>query len=685
MRIYGHIAALVLSLILLLAWPGAVAADSADPPRIGAGPGQPDGGAAPPAGDSALVSAFQRAAGAQLQLSSADDLRVGPISHSHYPLTSVDLAHAKATDPRTGRRVDIALDQAGNVVDGEAALSAEMAARRQRLGKLDAALYAGLAAASSEVAMTFPVEIWVAATSAPPASERPLFLRAAGADKAQLEIASAAPPPTLAQVGAALQREREPILAAVAAAQAPLLAELARRGAQVDGVSYYVPLVYATLDQAAIREIAQRPDVTLIALVQRARNALDVAKLAVFADYAWDEGLTGSGVKVAVAEVNGRIATDNPYLWGISLDAENVCDDPADHATAVVGIVRSRHVRYRGISYGAQVRVGGSCEGMLSDLQSFTERALDWGALLSNHSWAHNREMGEMGADEKYWDNLVYNHRAMAVFAVGNTGRTYAEAYVNHPAMAYNVLAVGAYDDQNTVSWDDDKMADFSSYRDPASAKGDREKPELCAPGVSFNSTTVRSPWVGNTGSGTSYASPMVTGAAALVVQKAPELLAWPEAVKAILMASAVNNIELDWQMQGRDGAGGIDAQEASTKLTARGTWGARELRYADTDENDNLYIEVNVPEADRARAVIVWSVDPNNDYYPDRPDVDLDLTWLDHDGNEIVTSESYDNNFEVAGVYDVAPEGTRTLRIYVSHWVGGAIRLGWAVHYWDE
>ncbi len=31
------------------------------------------------------------------------------------------------------------------------------------------------------------------------------------------------------------------------------------------------------------------------------------------------------------------------------------------------------------------------------------------------------------------------------------------------------------------------------------------------------------------------------------------------------------------------------------------------------------------------------------------------------------------------------APAGTRTLRVYVSRWVGGTIRLGWAVHYWDE
>ena len=228
-------------------------------------------------------------------------------------------------------------------------------------------------------------------------------------------------------------------------------------------------------------------------------------------------------------------------------------------------------------------------------------------------------------------------------------------------------------------------MADFTSFRDPESANGDREKPEVCAPRRGINSTSIRSPWVKDTGSGTSYAAPMVTGAAALMMQQDPELLSWPEAVKAILMASALNNIEYDWKMEGRDGAGGIDAQEAATKVTERHSWSAGYLSQADFDAYDNYYIDISLPVADKARAVIVWCVDPNYANYPARPQADFDLYWLDTEGNEITNSESGDNNFEVVGVYDVAPAGSRTLRVHAYRMPSQPLRFAWAVHWWDD
>jgi len=637
------------------------------------------------------------------QFGPGTELRLGKISESYYPLTDLTLFHAKVTDLRTGRIVGISLDPAGRVVDGEEALRREEQARRDTYGKLEPSLHERLSDLPEDSTAMFPVSIWLHMEPVAPSPDRPWFLKQS---KPYVEKLSAsvplrfpvldngisaydypAPEPevTVAQVTAELRKESERVKVVVAEAQRPLLAFLQERGCRVDGVSEYVSVVYVTLAKPTILEVQDREDVQLVALVQRAKDCMDIAKLATYADYAWDMGLTGKGVRVGVIEVNGRVAVDNPYLRGVVQDAQNVCSATKDHNSAVTGMIRSRHVRYRGISYGSLVRVGGSCGGWLSELRSAAERAIDWGARLLNNSWGHLDPKGEMGAGEKYWDSLVWNHRVTVCFAAGNTGRTYADAYVGHPALAYNLISVGAYDDHNTTSWSDDTMADFSSFRDPSSANGDREKPELCAPGVSINSTSVRSPWVTNCGQGTSYSSPIVTGAAALMMQEAPELLSWPEAVKAILMASAINNIEYDWKMEGRDGAGGIDAQEASTKVTKRHAWGAGYLSPADFDAYDDYYINISLPVADKARAVIVWCVDPNYANYPSRPQADFDLYWLDNEGYEITNSESGDNNFEVVGVYDVAPAGWRTLRVHAYRMPSQPLRFAWAVHWWDD
>lgn len=79
-------------------------------------------------------------------------------------------------------------------------------------------------------------------------------------------------------------------------------------------------------------------------------------------------------------------------------------------------------------------------------------------------------------------------------------------------------------------------LAGFSS-RGPSAIDG-RMKPEISAPGAAIDSAGVGSGTEPRSNSGTSMASPMVTGAAALVRQARPELS--PMEVKAALMNAAV-------------------------------------------------------------------------------------------------------------------------------------------------
>ena len=69
---------------------------------------------------------------------------------------------------------------------------------------------------------------------------------------------------------------------------------------------------------------------------------------------------------------------------------------------------------------------------------------------------------------------------------------------------------------------------------------------------------------------------------ASLLINKTPTLGTWPESVKAIIMASADHNIEGNSRLSDKDGAGGVNAQEAyKIASTAKGTsWNGVTISY---------------------------------------------------------------------------------------------------------
>ena len=140
-----------------------------------------------------------------------------------------------------------------------------------------------------------------------------------------------------------------------------------------------------------------------------------------------------------------------------------------------------------------------------------------------------------------YW---VRERLRTVVAAAGNND---SNAYVTSPGKAWNVITVGAYDDGNTTNWADDVMAlDTSGYLNPYSPYGDREKPEVVAVGGSVTTLTYyggMSNYV-RSAPGTSYSTPQVSGVAALIIDADVRLGIWPAVVKAIIMASAIHNID---------------------------------------------------------------------------------------------------------------------------------------------
>jgi len=140
-------------------------------------------------------------------------------------------------------------------------------------------------------------------------------------------------------------------------------------------------------------------------------------------------------------------------------------------------------------------------------------------------------------------DRAVANG-VVVVAAAGNYGPN--SQTINSPGDAFNVITVGATDDNNTQKIGDDVVADFS-IRGPT---GDgRIKPDVMAPGVDIiapidQGSAIWQTWpelrVGNFYaqlSGTSMAAPHVAGVAALILQAHPN---WtPDMVKYAIKATA--------------------------------------------------------------------------------------------------------------------------------------------------
>ena len=267
---------------------------------------------------------------------------------------------------------------------------------------------------------------------------------------------------------------------------------------------------------------------------------LDTNLTQISAPAAWDAGLSGAGVTVAVLDTG--VDADHPDLAGQVTGAANFTSDPVatddnGHGTHVASLVAGTGAAAagarRGVAYGAHLLagkvLGANGQGQISWVIAGMQWAVAQGANVVSMSLGG--QAGSPSIDDpvvQALDDLTASSGALFVVAAGNSGS--GRFTVQSPGVAPSALTVAA-------ATANDSTAFFSS-RGPT--LGDfRLKPDIASPGVSIIGAKAgaRTGNVYTTFSGTSQATPQVAGAAALLMQQHPDW-SWQQ-VKATLIDTA--------------------------------------------------------------------------------------------------------------------------------------------------
>ncbi len=568
---------------------------------------------------------------------------------ANFPLSNQKIWSMKILDPKTTEAYLVDLDEAGDIADMKAAKALENAKYREKYGKKEIELHEKLQKMNPDD--TVEVGIWLS-----PIADTPKT----GSEISEKEYNE------MLDVKRKSHAEKEK----------PVLDKLKAKKIKVRYASMYAPLIYAEVPAKLMGEVENIPEVEGIYLAREFQPMLNMVAQTVKVKPVWNAKINGSGIKVAIVE-KGRFITVNPYL---TPGPAYKITGASSHATEVAGIIASKHPSYRGISYGVPALLSANAGSWLeADMIAASEWAISNGANILSNSWGEDTGLVMIGID-RYFDHVVWSNYKTVATVSGNNVDGYWR--VVSPGLAYNVITAGGFDDKDSSPWSDDTMWVNSGYVDPISPHNDREKPEVVAVATHgsrvITSTYVVDPWVhGVVGAGTSYAAPAVAAEAALLMQTRSWLTSWPETVKAVIMASAVHNIEGASRLSEMDGAGGIDISNAY--YTANNNRMSGNTLYA---SNFPYHYTFSASAGQKVRVAIAWDSHPDSNHPPtsDTLESDLDLYILNPSGTQVAMSSSYDNNYEIV---EFTAQTTGTYRAKINKYGSAAYEyVGFAYTY---
>ncbi|MCP8617329.1 S8 family peptidase [Salirhabdus salicampi] len=352
---------------------------------------------------------------------------------------------------------------------------------------------------------------------------------------------------------------------------------------------------------------------------------------AIRATKAWEKGLTGEGIGIAVIDSGvtkekGQVNDFKDRLEVVEVNSETeYMADKFGHGTHVAGIAggdgNAQDGKYIGVAPGADiisVKVSND-EGMATEedivngLQWVLENKDEHNIRVVNISsqvatQQHYTESALNAAVEVLWHNGI-----VVVVSAGNRGgEDCSTCYA--PANDPFVITVGALEDNETAKINDDVLASFSSYGETLDGF---MKPEVMAPGsdiVSFMpSGFIKKEMKDRVVddyyfrmSGTSMSAPMVAGAAAIILQELPDLT--PDQVKWLLMETGEKIEGIDTPIVQIDKATAY--QKDVTKIPSANE-GVELSPFIDADDEDVLFNNIswsNISWSNISWSNISWS-----------------------------------------------------------------------------
>ncbi|GEM_PF-1734714 len=360
---------------------------------------------------------------------------------------------------------------------------------------------------------------------------------------------------------------------------------------------------------------------------------LDTAVPVVNVTDLWNSSYNGSGIKICILDT-GINKTHPAFGSRVIAEKDFVTDDsdgnnPADfhgHGTHVAGIAASENETYKGIAYGASLlnaKVFSSTTTIATDSNIMS--GIDW--CIQQGADILSMSFGGAGTSDDMlsaYVDLAVDAGKIVVIAAGNSGpfgdsecRTSGDGSLQSvcsPGLAHKVITVGS-------TKKDDVISSFSS-RGPT--EDGRIKPDVTAHGQSITSVNFHDGWISM--SGTSMATPMVAGLAAVILQAKKNIT--PEELKALMM-----NTAKDLGDSGKDniyGAGRISGLV---------------LDEINNTKKETVYLNGNVYFLDITNKPIKATL-----YWPENYSIhnNLDFYLLDPYGKIIINSSSINNTDEI-------------------------------------
>jgi serine protease AprX len=357
---------------------------------------------------------------------------------------------------------------------------------------------------------------------------------------------------------------------------------------------------WVSLDAPVVRTTACTPCVSSTKL----KNAYISA---IRADRVWNEAPYMQGQNIGVAVVDSGITPQVDFYapWGANRvvaaaafndDYNRTPYDDYGHGTHVAGIIGGDGERSNGRYIGVAPMVnlinvkisnnngGAKASNLVNGLQWIIDNKDTYNIRVVNISVNSSVPESYHTSPINAAVEILWFNKITVVVSAGNTGANALYPPANDPF----AITVGATDDRGTPRTGDDILASFSAY---GTTTDGFHKPDLVAPGSNivslmpnFNTSALAESHPRNkvgrfyfSMSGTSMATPMVSGAVALLLQAEPNLT--PDQVKYRLMATA-----RAFDTPSRAGAGYLDVYAAvhgSTSQSANTGIRASELLWS--------------------------------------------------------------------------------------------------------